>query len=117
MTTTLTCESCGMPIETGRYCDHCTDETGAAPVLRAAVRADAQRGRRGAALALRARRSSARPRPHGHHARLARSSPRHVSDSLILGRSGGARPAHATGRVHAVRAGANPRPIDKVAGV
>ena len=28
MTTTLKCESCGMPIETGRYCVHCTDETG-----------------------------------------------------------------------------------------
>ena len=28
MTTTLTCESCGMPIETGRYCDYCTDENG-----------------------------------------------------------------------------------------
>ena len=28
MTTTATCESCGMPIETGRYCSHCTDETG-----------------------------------------------------------------------------------------
>ena len=23
-----TCESCGMPIETGRYCGYCTDETG-----------------------------------------------------------------------------------------
>jgi hypothetical protein len=22
------CESCGMPIETGRYCQHCTDATG-----------------------------------------------------------------------------------------
>ena len=29
MTTTQTCESCGMPIETGRYCAYCTDETGA----------------------------------------------------------------------------------------
>ena len=29
MTTTPTCESCGMPIETGRYCSHCVDETGA----------------------------------------------------------------------------------------
>jgi hypothetical protein len=28
MTTSSTCESCGMPIETGRYCAHCTDETG-----------------------------------------------------------------------------------------
>jgi hypothetical protein len=30
MTTTpaRTCESCGMPIETGRYCSHCTDESG-----------------------------------------------------------------------------------------
>jgi hypothetical protein len=27
--TTHTCESCGMPIETGRYCSHCVDETGA----------------------------------------------------------------------------------------
>jgi hypothetical protein len=26
--TTVTCESCGMPIETGRYCSYCTDETG-----------------------------------------------------------------------------------------
>jgi hypothetical protein len=23
------CQSCGMPIESGRYCQHCTDETGA----------------------------------------------------------------------------------------
>jgi len=28
MTTTHTCENCGMPIETGRYCTHCTDENG-----------------------------------------------------------------------------------------
>ena len=26
--TTQACESCGMPIETGRYCSHCTDESG-----------------------------------------------------------------------------------------
>ena len=25
---TTTCESCGMPIESGPYCPHCTDETG-----------------------------------------------------------------------------------------
>ncbi|GEL94809.1 hypothetical protein [Cellulomonas composti] len=24
----VTCESCGMPIESGRYCTHCTDENG-----------------------------------------------------------------------------------------
>jgi hypothetical protein len=29
MTATAACESCGMPIETGRYCGYCTDETGA----------------------------------------------------------------------------------------
>jgi Putative zinc ribbon domain len=29
MTPTKTCESCGMPIETGRYCGYCTDENGA----------------------------------------------------------------------------------------
>ena len=29
MTATYACESCGMPIETGRYCSHCTDESGA----------------------------------------------------------------------------------------
>ena len=29
MTTAAACESCGMPIETGRYCSYCTDETGA----------------------------------------------------------------------------------------
>jgi hypothetical protein len=29
MTATPACESCGMPIETGRYCAHCTDESGA----------------------------------------------------------------------------------------
>jgi hypothetical protein len=23
-----TCESCGMPIDVGRYCEHCTDEEG-----------------------------------------------------------------------------------------
>ena len=28
MTTTRSCESCGMPIETGRYCAYCTDESG-----------------------------------------------------------------------------------------
>jgi hypothetical protein len=28
MTMTRTCESCAMPIETGRYCTHCTDESG-----------------------------------------------------------------------------------------
>ena len=27
--TTTECESCGMPIETGRYCPHCTDADGA----------------------------------------------------------------------------------------
>jgi len=26
--TTATCESCGMPIETGRYRSYCTDESG-----------------------------------------------------------------------------------------
>ncbi len=29
MTGSATCESCGMPIESGRYCQHCVDETGA----------------------------------------------------------------------------------------
>ena len=29
MTNAHTCESCGIPIETGRYCAYCTDETGA----------------------------------------------------------------------------------------
>jgi hypothetical protein len=29
MTGPTKCESCGMPIETGRYCQHCVDETGA----------------------------------------------------------------------------------------
>ncbi len=24
----MNCESCGMPIESGRYCAHCTDERG-----------------------------------------------------------------------------------------
>jgi len=28
MTSTLNCESCGMPIEPGRYCGHCTDDSG-----------------------------------------------------------------------------------------
>lgn len=28
MTTQTPCESCGMPIETGRYCEHCTDASG-----------------------------------------------------------------------------------------
>ena len=27
-TTSHACESCSMPIETGRYCQHCTDEGG-----------------------------------------------------------------------------------------
>lgn len=26
---TTKCESCGMPIETGRYCQYCVDESGA----------------------------------------------------------------------------------------
>jgi len=26
---THSCESCGMPIENGRYCQYCVDETGA----------------------------------------------------------------------------------------
>ena len=26
--TAITCESCSMPIESGRYCAHCTDEAG-----------------------------------------------------------------------------------------
>jgi hypothetical protein len=29
MATTSSCESCGMPIESGRYCGYCTDESGA----------------------------------------------------------------------------------------
>ncbi|MBV9451185.1 MAG: hypothetical protein JO345_35400 [Streptosporangiaceae bacterium] len=29
MTTKTSCESCGMPIESGRYCSYCTDESGA----------------------------------------------------------------------------------------
>lgn len=29
MTTTSSCESCGMPIESGRHCDYCTDDSGA----------------------------------------------------------------------------------------
>jgi hypothetical protein len=28
MTTAPACDSCGMPIETGRYCGYCTDESG-----------------------------------------------------------------------------------------
>ena len=28
MTTNLTCESCSMPIESGHYCEYCTDENG-----------------------------------------------------------------------------------------
>ena len=28
MTTASTCESCGNPIESGRYCSYCTDESG-----------------------------------------------------------------------------------------
>lgn len=24
----MSCESCGMPIESGRYCEHCTDQDG-----------------------------------------------------------------------------------------
>jgi len=29
MTETHRCESCSMPIETGRFCQYCTDESGA----------------------------------------------------------------------------------------
>ena len=28
MNTTSSCDSCGMPVETGRYCAHCTDAEG-----------------------------------------------------------------------------------------
>lgn len=28
MSTTAKCESCSMPIESGRYCEHCVDEQG-----------------------------------------------------------------------------------------
>ena len=28
MTTTLDCQSCGMPIESGQYCEYCTDAEG-----------------------------------------------------------------------------------------
>ena len=28
MSTETTCGSCGMPIESGRYCEHCTDAEG-----------------------------------------------------------------------------------------
>ena len=28
MTTTSSCDSCGMPIESGRYCGYCTDDSG-----------------------------------------------------------------------------------------
>jgi Putative zinc ribbon domain len=28
MTTDLNCESCGMPIESGHYCQYCTDDQG-----------------------------------------------------------------------------------------
>ena len=27
--TTSSCESCGMPVESGRYCGYCTDDSGA----------------------------------------------------------------------------------------
>jgi hypothetical protein len=26
--TNLRCESCGMPVDAGRYCEHCVDESG-----------------------------------------------------------------------------------------
>ena len=29
MATTSSCDSCGMPIESGRYCGYCTDDSGA----------------------------------------------------------------------------------------
>lgn len=28
MNQTINCDSCGMPIESGRYCSYCTDESG-----------------------------------------------------------------------------------------
>src|SRR5262249_30009888 len=36
---TLRCESCGMPVESGRYCAHCVDETGEWPGRCGATRA------------------------------------------------------------------------------
>ncbi len=87
MNTTAACESCGMPIETGRYCSYCTDDDGQLQSFEerftrmTAWQARAQPGH--------AARGDRTPdaRIHGHHASLAPSSPRHLGPILTAARS------------------------------
>ena len=72
MTTTPACESCGMPIETGRYCSHCTDEAGQLQSFDAAVRADDRLAGPAQPGTPRAEIERQTLELHGHHARLAR---------------------------------------------
>jgi hypothetical protein len=70
-----TCESCGMPIETGRYCGYCTDETGQLQSL-TSDSSGWSPGRPGVTWTPPAKSYAPDPRLHGHHARLAGPPPR-----------------------------------------
>ena len=75
MTTAHTCESCGMPIETGRYCGYCTDDSGQLQSFDERFeRMVAWQARRDP-QASEGRARTPDPRLHGHHARLARPPP------------------------------------------
>jgi hypothetical protein len=65
------CHSCGIPIESGRYCSYCTDAEGHA-VVTGALRTHGRLA--GPARSRGFTRSSGRRNPwsHGHHAGLAR---------------------------------------------
>ena len=77
MTAAQACESCGMPIETGRYCGYCTDETGALQSFdERFARMTGWQARRNPS-ATRGADRAADPGVHGHHARLAGPPARH----------------------------------------
>ena len=82
MTSTHACESCGMPIETGRYCGYCTDSSGALQSFdeRFERMVGWQTRRHPGAT----RQEIERPDPglHGHHAGLAGSPAGHGQDVL-----------------------------------
>ena len=74
MTTTSSCESCGMPIESGRYCDYCTDESGALQSFEERFRPDGCVAGAPRSGSFTARHRTAGARLYGHHAGLARPS-------------------------------------------